>query len=128
MAGETDEVVEFFAGYPPEVQAVALELRRTVRSALPRAAEMLDRASRVVGYGFGTGYADLICVIIPSKKGVKLGMARGAELPDPAGLLEGAGKRHLYVALAEVAEARQPGLKHLLGAALAAWKARTRAT
>lgn len=125
VAGKTDEVAAFFAGYPPEVQAVALALRRTVRSALPRAEEMLDRSGRVVGYGFGPGYADLICTIIPSKTGVKLGIAHGAELDDPQGLLEGPGKRHRYVALAAVADLRRPGLAPLLAAALAAWKARS---
>jgi len=128
MAGKPDDVVEFFAGYPPEVQAVALALRRTVRADLPRAEEMLDRSGRVVGYGFGTGYADLICTINPSKKGVKLGIAHGAELEDPQGLLEGAGNRHRYVALAEVTDVRRPGLELLLDAAFDAWKARTRAT
>lgn len=80
MKQKIKEVLEFFDGYPTKVQAVALGLRAIVRSAMPGAREMLDRSARIVGYGFGPGYADTICVIIPRKKGVKLGIVRGTEL------------------------------------------------
>lgn len=39
MKQETKEVLEFFAGYPTKVQAVALGLRAIVRSAMPDARE-----------------------------------------------------------------------------------------
>src|SRR5436190_1744902 len=101
MKQEAKEVVEFFAGYPTKVQDLALRLRTIVRSVVPDACETLDRSARIVGYGLGPRYADTICVIIPSQKGVKLGIARGTELPDPKGLLEGSGKVHRHIVFAE---------------------------
>ena len=94
-----NETADFLAQYPPSVRDLALELRQMILMTIPGALETVDRASRVVAYGFGPGYADMICTIIPSKTGVKLGIVRGAELPDPHGLLEGAGKLHRHVAL-----------------------------
>jgi hypothetical protein len=122
MADLVDEVTEFLASYPPDVRDVALELRAQVLETIPGTREMLDRPARIVGYGFGTGYRDLICTIIPSKTGVKLGIAGGADLPDPNGLLHGAGKRHRYVAFGAPADVKTPGLKRLLEAAIAARK------
>jgi hypothetical protein len=104
------------------VQDVAMEARQMIIDTIPNLMEMLDRPAKVIGYGFGAGYKDLICTIILSKSGVKLGIVGSADLPDPDGLLEGAGKRHRYVALAKSSDVRKPGLKTLLKARVAAWK------
>jgi hypothetical protein len=128
MKQEAKEVVEFFDGYPTKVRDVALGLRTIVRSAMLNAREMLDRSARIVGYGFGPGYADMICVIIPSKKGVKLGIVRATELPDPKGLLEGSGKVYRHVVFAESSDLRRAGLKALLASAIAAWRKRSEGT
>jgi hypothetical protein len=128
MKREAKEVVEFFDGYPTKVRDVALGLRTIVRSAMLNAREMLDRSARIVGYGFGPGYADMICVIIPSKKGVKLGIVRATELPDPKGLLEGSGKVHRHVVFAESSDLRRAGLNALLASAIAAWRKRSERT
>jgi hypothetical protein len=125
MKKEAEEVIAFFEKYPKKVRDLALGLRAIVRSVMPDAGEMLDHSARIVGYGFSPRYADTICVIIPSQKGVKLGMARGAELPDPKGLLEGSGKVHRHVVFAESSDLRQPGVKTLLVSALAAWRKRS---
>jgi hypothetical protein len=125
MAESADDVSRFLAQYPPPVRDLALELQRTIVATIPDATETVDVSGRIVGYGFGPGYRDMICSIIPSKTGVKLGVVRGAELPDPDGILEGAGKRHRYVALASVADAKRTALKQLLKAGVAAWKARS---
>lgn len=82
---------------------------------------MLDRPGHVVGYGFGTGYKELICTIILSKTGVKLGIVNGATLADPKGLLEGAGKRHKYVVLSAPSDLRKPGIAALLESAADAY-------
>ena len=47
-------------------------------------------------------------------------------MPDPNGLMRGAGKVHRHVVLEKPADLKQPGLKPLVKAALAAWKARTK--
>jgi hypothetical protein len=125
MKQEAKEILEFFDGYPAKIRDVALGLRTMIHSAMPDAGEMLDRSARIFGYGFGPRYADMICVIIPSKKGVKLGIVRATELPDPKGLLEGSGKVHRHIAFAENSDLRRAGLKALLAAAITAWRKRS---
>lgn len=83
---------------------------------VPEANEMVDAPARVIGYGHGDGYKDMICTIILSKGGVKLGIVGGASLPDPNGLLEGAGKKHRYVVLNDPADLKKKGIKELLRA------------
>jgi hypothetical protein len=123
-----NEVGHFFAEYPAAVRAAAMGTRELILGSLPDVEEVLDRPARIVGYGYGRRYSDLICTIIPSKTGVKLGIARGADLPDPDGLLTGAGKRHRHVEVGPGAKATKAAVKQLLGTALAAWKRQQDAT
>ena len=123
MAKATD--IEVFLGsYPPEVRDIAQAARALVADLLPGAEETLDEAARVIGYGYGPGYNGLVCTLLLSKTGVKLGIAYGAELPDPKHLMQGNGKVHRHVPLRTPADTKRPGLKPLLKAALAAWKKR----
>jgi hypothetical protein len=126
MKQSDDDVLQFLNEYPAATAELGRQLRDIVRAAIPGAAEELDRTGRVIGYGFGPGYTGLVCTIIPSKKGVKLGIVHGARLPDPHGLLEGPGKLHRYVAFAKLADLEKPGLKDLLRAAVTAWKERSK--
>jgi hypothetical protein len=115
----------FLKAYPPEVQEIALAARKLLVEVLPGAAETLDESAKVVGYGYGPGYRGVVCTLILSRKGVKLGIAHGSELDDPKQLMKGSGKVHRHVELRTIADLKQSGLKPLLKAALAAWKQRT---
>lgn len=114
MPGKKDAITEFFAGYPPGVAQLAASLRDLIRSTIPDASETLDIPGRVVGYGVGPGYSGLVCTIIPSKTGVKLGIARGAGMADPKGLLEGTGKRHRFVQFTGKKDLDRSGIRELL--------------
>ena len=118
------DVTALLGTLTPEVRAVALAVRRLVRAVLPRVQEIPDRGARVIGYGYGAGYRDMVATIILSRGGVKLGLVRGAELPDPHRLLEGKGKVHRYIAFTEVEPVNRPGVKALLKTTYAAWKER----
>ena len=113
--------------YSSNVRDTALAARVLISAAMPDVKEMVDRSARVIGYGLGAGYKNMICTIILSKSGVKLGIVGGAVLPDPKHLLEGTGKRHRYVVLANPSDLKKPGLKSLLRAGVAAWKKRSNA-
>ena len=110
------------AKYPEPVHELAVETRDVILGVLPEAVEQIDAKANVVGYGLGTGYSNLICTIILSKSGVKLGLVGGAALPDPKHLLAGTGKVHRYVQISTTADVRRPGVKALLKAGVAAWK------
>ena len=70
----------------PRIRQVVTALRELVLSALPGALETADRGN--LGYGFSARYRDTMFGITPHRDHVTLGFAYGAELPDPAGLLE----------------------------------------
>jgi len=117
-------IEKFLAGYPPEVRGLALAARGCLAAALPGAEETLDETAKVIGYGYGPWYKGVVCTLLLSKTGVKLGVAHGAALPDPSQLMQGEGKVHRHVPLRTTADLEQPGLKALLKAAFAAWKER----
>jgi hypothetical protein len=108
----------------PKVAATASGLRQRLRAELPDTAEQPDESGNVIGYGFGSGYKGLVCTIMLSKSGVKLGVPHGAVLPDPDRLLEGTGKVHRYVVVADEEATGDPRLSTLLAEARAAALAR----
>jgi len=110
--------------YPPDVQALAAAARKQIRTWLPKVEERVDSTAPVIGYGYGPGYSGMVCTLILSKSGVKLGLVRGSELADPHGLLEGSGKVHRYVQLRAATDLRKPGVSALVKATYAAWKER----
>jgi hypothetical protein len=116
----------FLADYPPEVRVLTRAARAFLAETLPGSAEALDESARVIGYSYGPGYKGLVCTLILSRTGVKLGVVRGSELPDPKHLLDGSGKVHRHVPLKSPADLKRPGLKALIRAAHKAWKARVR--
>jgi hypothetical protein len=115
---------QLLSKYPADVQALAISARKFILDTLPKADESLDESAGVLGYGYGPGYKGLICTLILSKSGVKLGLAHGAELPDPDRLLAGTGKVHRYVQLRATSDIKKPGVARLLKAARAAWQER----
>ena len=113
---------QLLGGYPDGVQDIALKARQLIVTKIPNVVETVDTKAKVIGYGFAPGYAGLICTIILSKTGVKLGLVGGASLPDPKRLLEGSGKVHRYIAFAKPADVSKPGVKSLLASGIAEWK------
>ncbi|HET6463091.1 MAG TPA: hypothetical protein VFH33_04755 [Candidatus Krumholzibacteria bacterium] len=118
-------IVAAFAAYPPDVEALALRARTFVLDTLPDAVEVLDSTRKILGYCYGPGYAGTVCTLILSKKGVKIGIVRGADLPDPHGLMAGDGIYHRHVELRTPKDLEHRGLKPLLLTALVAWKERS---
>jgi hypothetical protein len=109
--------------YPEDVQMLVRQARNTLREWLPKASEAVDASARMLAYGYGPGYKGMVCTLILSKSGVKLGLVGGAALADPRGLLAGTGKVHRHIQLRTVPDLQQAGLKQLvLGASAACHK------
>lgn len=115
------QINDFLSQYDGQVFINALHLRKVLLANLPGIIEQVDIKARMVGYCYGQKYAQLICVIIPSKKGLKLGFNRGNELPDPKGLLKGTAKISRYIEIITDEQIKSPALKELIAAALAAY-------
>jgi hypothetical protein len=116
---EDKNVEEFFSHFDNHVFELAMKLREVLLASLPGVVEVIDIPAKMVAYSFGQKYSELICLVIPSRKGVKLGFNRGLDLPDPHGQLEGAGKLSRYVKIRSEEQIKSPELKKLLQDALA---------
>jgi hypothetical protein len=116
------------ASYPSNVQKIARDARQLIRRLLANVEERVDTSAPVVGYGYGPGYRGVVCTLLLSKSGVKIGLARGAELTDPHQLLRGAGKVHRHVPLHAPTDLGRPGVRQLITAAYVAWQERHNAS
>lgn len=108
---------DFLSQYSEEVFANALKLRELLIASLPGVIEQLDIPAKMIAFCYGQKYSELICVIIPSKKGLKLGFNRGTELPDPNQLLKGTGKISRYVVIESDKQIQSAALKRLIASA-----------
>jgi hypothetical protein len=112
------EFEELIAGRPADVQETARRVLAIARELVPDAIEGDDRDDYWIG--FGPGYKGLVFVITPLADRVRLGIAGGASVDDPAGLMQGRGKVHRHVRLTDPAQADDPALRDLMARAAAA--------
>ena len=115
--GTFDELMEISV---PEMRPIAERLRAIVIEVDPDTVEVVRLGDRAATYGVGPkkmseGYA----YVMPQKNWVNLGFFKGADLPDPAGLLVGTGKNLRHVKVHSLAEAQQPEIRRLIEKALA---------
>lgn len=87
----------FLGGYPHPVRELFLETQLLLEKELPGSQQELDIPAKMLAFSYGPGYKGMICVLLPSQRGVKLSFSKGAELANKHSLLEGAGKKTRYV-------------------------------
>jgi hypothetical protein len=78
----------------------------------------------MVVYCYGQKYVEMVCTLIPSQKGLKLGFYNGVSLPDPENLLQGTGKISRYVEIKSEKQIHSASIQNLLREGLAAYRAR----
>lgn len=104
----------------PETQKTVLTLLRgIVFKVHPEVYEVVRPGERSAVYGLGPkkmseGYAYLM----PHEQWINLGFFKGADLPDPAGMLEGTGAKMRHVKVRTVEQAEQTAIQDLIEAAL----------
>ena len=116
----------FLSQYDEQVYDNALKLREILLENLPDVIEQLDLPARMVAYCYEQKYIEMICIIIPSKKGLKLAFYKGVDLPDPDNLLEGKAKLSRYVEIQSDKQIYSNALKQLIKKALEAYRERMR--
>ena len=112
-----DRVDQLMAEGEPRMRDLGRRLCELILRIYPDAVITVDDAR--VGFGRGTGYKGLVFVVSLHRAYVTLGVAGAAELPDPAGLLEGTGKVHGHVKLRQGSDLDRPELRELMKAAVA---------
>lgn len=109
--------------FPVPVRELAGEVSAYLHNRLPGIEEQPDFPAKMIAFGYGPGYKDMICTLLLSQKGIKIGFYKGASLPDPSGLLTGTGKVHRYVEIRSGKDL-DTRLDQLIRAALGAYKER----
>jgi len=115
-------ILDFLSQYDEKVKIHTLKVRELLLNHFPGIGEVLDMPAKMVAYTYGPKYADMVCVIIPSKKGLKLGFSYGSRLEDPHKLLQGTGKISRYVEIKSEEQLKTPELIELLNEALKFYK------
>lgn len=113
-----DDIEVFLAAYPAEVVAIARALRAMVQAEAKGAYEVLYARHSHWTYGATPQYGAREIYICPLARYVRLGFFHGAGLPDPAGLLDGEGKRLRHVKVRTLEQAERPEARALV---VAAW-------
>lgn len=120
-----DKILDnFLADYDHVVAENAHQLRKLILQALPNIIEQLDLPAKMIAYCYGQKYTYLICVLIPSKKGLKLGFNQGTQLTDPGGLLQGNGKVSRYVVIESKEDIVTDAITELLNEGLKLYRER----
>ena|SRR5579884_4203710 len=76
---------ELLASYPAHVQDLCSGARKFLRRCLPEAQESADESARMLSYRLGPGYKGMVCTLLLSKTGIKLGIVGGARLTGSQG-------------------------------------------
>lgn len=105
--------------YPPQVSELVKSLHKYLLEKIPGVSEEVDLPSRLLAYSIGPGMKGIVFTIIPSQKGVKLGINRGIDLDDPDQLLEGSGKVHKYVKIIDEDQLKLDNFNRLVDSAIA---------
>ena len=116
MSSAHSQIEDILGSHNPEVRALVERLRKIVRETVPEAVEAAYPGWHAIGCRHPeSGY---FCGIFPQNDIVNLGFEFGTLLPDPDGLLEGAGKQVRYVKIKDRKDIRVRAIKKLLLAAI----------
>ena len=118
------QLAGFIAKFSPAHQTLIREVRRRVRRLLPTAHELVydNYNFFVIGYSPTERPSDSILSIAAGANGVGLCFMRGATLPDPKRILQGAGNQTRFVRLASAAILERSEVRALVKAAIATSK------
>lgn len=111
-----DEVERLIAGQDPTVAWLARSLVERILAMFPDAVVTVGGGD--IGFGTDAGYKGLVFTVSPHRAHLTLGIDHGADLPDPAGLLEGSGKVHRHVKIRTADDLDRPALHELMATRL----------
>ena len=112
----------FLARFSPEIVALAKAARAKFRKRFPRAVEMVydNFNALVIGYSPTERPSDAVFSIVIYPACVNLYFIRGAHLPDPEGVLKGAGNQGRHIRLdAGAAILDTPAIRAVMSEAIA---------
>ncbi len=101
------------------LRPMMIRLRHIILEIKPDASEVVRLGDRAATYGVGPRkMIEGFVYLMPFKGWINLGFYRGADLPDPKGMLEGTGKKLRHIKIRSVDECEQPWIRDLVQAAV----------
>ena len=109
----------FLRKFDPAVAKVVRAARTNLRRRFPTATELVydNYNFLVIGYCSTPRASDCVASLAAAANGVGLSFYYGASLPDPRGILLGAGKQNRFVRLPSARTLEEPAVAALLTAA-----------
>lgn len=115
----SEDLIRMLSRYDISVGELALGLREIVLKEAPEAIEkLLQVYALVFWYSLSGRMSDAFCQVVIYPKGVNLMFNRGAELPDPEGVLVGEGKIIRHIKVRRPGDLKNPHLRKFVRAAL----------
>jgi len=106
---------EALAGHSAAVAAIARKLRALIEDIYADTVEVPWANQGVIGYGVGPRkMSEHFCYIGLYKGHVNLGFFHGSALPDPAGMLEGTGKKLRHIRIRDDAAIEKEAIRELI--------------
>lgn len=111
----------FFARYSPQVEEDARDALMFLSARLPTATRLVydNYNALVIAFGTSEKVSDIILSVALYPRYVTLFFARGVDLPDPHGILEGSGSTIRGVRLQPIDRLKSPEIGALIDAAVA---------
>ena len=121
MKTPEQQLAAFIAKFDSRNQALIRSVRRALRRRLPTANELVwdNYNFFVIGYSATERPSDSVVSIAAAANGVGLSFYRGATLPDPQGILDGAGVQNRFIRLDSARTLERPEVEALIAAAVA---------
>jgi hypothetical protein len=119
------QITKFLSRYTPDIAAQLTQARRAMRSAFPRGYELVFDNYNALVFAISPSErpADAFVSVAGYPRWVTLFFLHGAQLKDPAGLLEGSGKQVRSIRLTAQKRISAPEVKALVKQASAAHEA-----
>ncbi|WP_437586674.1 DUF1801 domain-containing protein [Sorangium sp. So ce1000] len=119
IVSDDPAVAALLSEYPPAAQQLTLRVRKLLLRIIPDVCEHVYPGWRIISFRMGDGDQHKICWLAPQRFGVNLGFERGAELPDPGGLLTGDAKQVRNVHIRSAKDVDVATIATLVAAAVA---------
>ena len=114
-----DLMAEKTADSDPAIAQICRRLRELVYEDDPNSVEVVRLGDGAASYGLGTKkMSECHVYIMPKGAYVNLGFYNGVDVPDPAGLLEGTGKRLRHIKIRSLDDANNPAVRTMITEAL----------
>jgi hypothetical protein len=115
-----EQLDRFMSRYTPEIRTLARECLKKMRARLPGAVELVydNYNALVITFGSSERTSHVIFSIALYPRWINLFFAHGVGLPDPEGLLQGAGKIVRSITIKDVAVLDKPPVRALMSEAL----------